>query len=431
MAESLLGGAKDLLSQPRTYASRLQTDDLLRHGSILAVAAVVSGGLNYAFQVFMGRALGPEGYGVFGALFAVFYLANVLGLGIQLSTTRFTAAFDADDADVSPLHGGLLVRSVLFGLTVGGLLALASPFVAGFLGLSSVWPVLLVAATIPAGFAFRANRGTFQGRQWFGLLGTYNVCYAGAKLLGAVVLVVLGYGIYGAFTAIVIAGIVVVVATTVHVRRKLPGRGFSLRNGQADFGSVYTFLSPAVLAGFCLTVPANVDVILVRHAFPAGEAGLYVAAAVLGKVLVFLPMGVSKALFPKTTVEQAEGGDARTQALLDRALLYVAAVAGAGAMVFWFAPEVVLGAFFGADYASAAPLVRWYGLAIVPFVLALVVLNFQLARDEVGFAYVFAAVTVVEIALMWAVSDSMVHVIQVILVVNLGLVAYGIYETKL
>lgn len=430
MVDSLLSGARDVLREPRAYASRLRADDLFRHGSVLAAATVASGGLNYAFQVFVGRALGPAQYGVFGALFSVFYLANVLGLGIQFSSARAVAGYEPGHADLASLHGGLLVRAGLFGLAVAALLAAASPLVAGFLGLSSVWPVVIVAATIPIGFAYRANRGTFQGRQWFGRLGSYNVCFAGAKLAGAVVLILLGYGIYGAFAAVVVAGLLVVAGTTYHLRRRLASGG-SPRPGRVEFDSVYSFLSPAILAGFCLTVPANVDVIFVRHAVTGSQAGLYVAAAVLGKMLLFLPMGISKALFPKITAAEATEEATRTDALLDRALTLVAVVAIVGGATFWFAPEAILGVFFGADYAGAAHLVRWYGLAMVPFVLALVFLNFELARDEVEFAYVFAAATVVEIALMWAARMSMVRVIQVILAVNLGLVAYGLYRTKL
>lgn len=417
------------LREPRSALRRLRTDDLLRHGGILAVASVVAGGLNYAFQLFVGRALGPEQYGVFGALFGVFYLANVVGLGIQFSTARFTAEFDHDGDRLAPLHAGLLARAVALGLVLGGLLALASPVLAGAFGLASIWPVLFVAATIPLLFAFRANRGSFQGIQLFGLLGTYNVSFATAKLAATVVLVALGAGLYGAFAGILLGLGAVAVATTVHVRRHVPGSGFALRPIGVDFGTVYTFLSPAVLAGFCLTVPATVDVIIVSSSASQAQAGLYVAAAVLAKVLVFLPMGVSKALFPKITSDQADGESGRTRDLLDRALVYVAAVAGSGALVFWVAPEPVLGLFFGQVYTAAAPLVRWYGLAIVPFALALVVLNFDLARDEVGFAYVFAAVTVLEIGLMWAVRDTMLHVVQVILAVNCCLLAYGIYQT--
>lgn len=431
MGDSVLGDAKTLLRQSHAYARRLSADDLFQHGGILAATAVTAGALNFVFQVFMGWALTPAQYGVFGALFAVFYLTNVLGLGVQFSATRFTAALDADDPALGRLHGGLLLRAALLGGLLGAGLVLAAPLLVATLDVGTVWPVVFVAATIPFVFAFRANRGSLQGRQWFGLLGGYNVAYAGTKLAGAVALVVaFGWGIYGAFAGIGLAGLVVVCLTTLHVRRRLPGSGVALRSPEFDFASIYAFLSPAVLAGFCMTVPANVDVIVVSTAIGGHRAGLYVAASVVGKVLIFLPMGISKALFPKITSGQASGDAARTQALLDRALTYVGVLTGLGALAFVLVPELVLGLVFSPEYLAAAELVRWYGLAIVPFALAMVILNFELARDRTRFTYVFAAATVVEIGLMVAARGSMVRVVQVILGVNLALVAYGLYETK-
>lgn len=431
MGPSVLAGAKSLLRAPGALARRLSRDDLLKHGGILAASTVAAGALNYGFQIGMGRVLTPTEYGVFGSLFSVFYLVNVLGIGVQLSTTRFTAAREAGAETLAAIHGGLVLRVVVLGALIGGGLAVASPLVADALGLATVWPVVLIAATFPAAFAFRANRGTFQGRQWFALLGGYNVVHAGTKLVCGVALVLLTGGIFGAFAGIAVATVLVATVSTVHVRRRLPGSGVSLRSGPGDYGSVYAFLSPAVLAALCQNVPANADVIIVGAVVGGEQAGMYVTASVLGKVLVFLPLGISKALFPKITDDQAGEGDARSGALLTRALAYVVVVTVAGAATFWLVPEYVVGLFFGTEYADAVGLVRWYGLAVVPFAIALVVMNFELARDRTRYVWVFTGATGVAIGLVWAVSDSMVAIIQVLFGVYLCLALYGLYQTKL
>ncbi|NHN46545.1 hypothetical protein G9464_02895 [Halostella sp. JP-L12] len=414
-----------------TVRQLLTDDDLLHHGSLLAGATVLSGGLNYAFQIFMGRALGPGQYGVFGALFSLFYLVSVLGSGIRFSASRFTAELKEDGEGVSTLHHGLVFRSFLVGCGIAVLLSFASPVISEFLQLSSVWPVITVAGMIPFAFGVTANMGSFEGLQRFAPLGAYNVLRAGTKLFAGAGLVLLGYGIYGALGAVVIAAATVFTLTTLHIRRQFPAdQGHLSQLHQFDYGEVYRFVPPAVLAGFCITVPANADVLLVRHFFPGEQAGLYTAASVLGKVLVFFPTGISTALFPKVTSDYSSGNGEEMYGLLRRALLYTAVTAGSGALVFWIVPTIVLELLFGATYAAAAPLVRWYGVAIFAFVLAVVVLNFQLARDRMRFVYVFAATTVIEIGLMWAAHGSMVRIIQVILIVNAGLFAYGISEVR-
>ena len=426
---SVVDHARAIARSPIATTRRLvAADDLLQHGSLLAAAAVASGGLNYAYQVFMGRALGPESYGVFGALFALFYLLTVLGRGIRFSASRFVAELAGRQHEVAAFHRGLALRSFLFGCGLAAVLVATSPAIAHFLGVGSAWPVVIVAATIPLSLAFTANQGALQGLQWFAPLGGYKILQAAVKLVAGVALVVAGYGVLGAFGALALAMLLAVVLTALHLRVRLPPRDASALD--VGYDRAYRYAPPAILAGFCLTVPANVDVILVKHFFSGTQAGHYAAAAVLGKILLFMPMGISTALFPKVTSEHAGPDADRMDALFDRALLYSAAIAGTGAAVYWFLPRTILSAFFGSAFVDAAPLLQWYGVAILGFVLAVVVLNFELARDRTRFVYLFAAVSIVEIGAIWLLHGTMVQVIQILLAVNGGLLLVGILEVK-
>lgn len=399
----------------------LAADDLLQHGSIVAAATVVAGGFNYAFQVFMGRALGPEAYGVFGALFALLYLVNVLGRGVRFSAARFVAGYD-DRATASRFHRGALLRALLLGGVIFAALALLRNPIGAFLGVAP-GIVVVVAATVPPSLALTANRGTLDGRQRFLALGGYEILVAGAKLAFGVGLVLAGFGVYGAFGAIVAATVVTLAASTVYLRRRLGSAGSS--GVPIEYGRTYRYGLPAVLAGFCLAVPANADVVLVKHAFPAAEAGLYTAASVGAKVLVFLPMGISTALFPKVSADES-AGTGRQSALLRRGLVYAAAIGSAGALAYWVFPRTILTVFFGEAYAAAAPLLQWYGLAVVPFALAVVLLNYQLARDRTAFVYVFAAGSLAEILLIWYAATSMLGVVRIVLLTNAVLFALGV-----
>jgi O-antigen/teichoic acid export membrane protein len=412
------------LTPIRTLRRLVASDDLLHHGSIMAGATVVSGGLNYAYQLFMGRMLGPEQYGVFGALFALFYLVNVLGRGVRFSATRFTTELAGEGASLAAFQREFLRRSFLFSTAVFVLVLAAAPPLSAFLDVDVALLAVAVVGAAPFGLALTANFGTLQGLQWFAPLGGYKILLAAAKLAFGVALVLLGHGVFGAFGALGLSSLVVFVVTTYHLRRGLPTPSTSL---DFDYRRAYRYTFPAVLAGFCLTVPTTVDVILAKAFFPSRAAGLYAAASVLGKVLVFLPMGISTALFPK--VSRDGDADAAT-ALFDRAILYTSLIAGVGAAAFWLFPDLVLTAFYGPAYADAEPVLRWYGAAILAFALSTTALNFQLARDRIRFVYLFTLLSIVEIGLMWAFHGSLLQFVRILLVVNVVLFVVGVVEVK-
>jgi len=393
----------------------------------MAGATVVAGGFNYGFQVFVGRALGAEQYGVFGALFALFYLLHVVGRGVRFSASRFAAELDGP-AERAAFYRGFLGRSVVLGLASFVSLVAASPAIASFLGVGSTLPVVAVAVAIAVELVLTANQGTLQGLQRFTALGGFKVVQAGVKFALGAALVFAGFGLYGAFGAVALGSFAVLGASTGYLYWRL-GRPTAATR-RFEYRRAYRYVFPAALAGFCLTVPANADVVLVKHFFPPEAAGYYTAASVLGKVLVFLPMGISVALFPKVSADHTASAE-RLGPLFDRALGYTALIGVTGAALYWVAPATVLGLVFGPAYVDAAPLVRWYGLAVLAVVLAVIVLNFQLARDRMGFVYLYAAGSVVELALIWAFHASMVQVVQLVLATNAVLFLVGLAVVKL
>lgn len=416
VSRRLLAATIDGLSRTRQL---VRSDDLLRHGAILSVATVLGGGLNYGYQILVGRALGPAEYGAFGAVFALVYLLNVVGQGVRFAASRFAAERLGRERQLAAFHGGLLRRAGLFGLLAFAALVGLSSAIAEFLAVEQS-AVVVVAANGLFALALAANQGTLQGLQAFGALATVRVGVAGLKLLVGAALLALGFGILGALGAVAVASALALAATTNYFRTRLTGDGDSA----FDYRRTYRYAPSAILAGFCLAVPGTVDIIVVKHFFESAVAGRYAAAAVFGKILLFLPMGITTALFPKVTDGATDRR--RLDALLYRALGYAALLAGGGAVAFWLIPEFLVTLFYGSAYREAAPLLGWYGLAAVAYSLAIVVLHFQLALDRTRFVYAMTAGSIVEIALMWRFHSSTVQVIQVILLTNVALFAFGL-----
>lgn len=398
-----------IIAEARGLVRRLVNDGLFRDSSVLILATVLSGGLNYGYQIAMGRLLGPKQFGLFGSLFGLTYLLGILSAGVAYVTTRYVSRLDADQK--GEFLGGFAVR---VGILVVGLfvvISLLAPTVASFLDISDHTLIILVAASSFFGVVLSINSGAFRGLQEFVAMGSLNIVMAGLKLGLGVLLVLLGYGVYGALGALVGASAIALIGSTVYLREY-----YSHGTQFGGFDGVYRYAVPSILVAFCFNVPTNADVVLVKTFLTSAETGYYTAVATFGKVLVFLPGGITGALFPKVS-ESASGGD-ETKHLLRRALLFTGAVIGVGVALLITFPEFFISLMFGESYRSAADFLSLYVIAIGLFSLNLVFLNYAHARDDRAYVWVLTAITTGELLAMIFFSGTIQSVIWILILAN-------------
>jgi O-antigen/teichoic acid export membrane protein len=286
--------------------------------------------------------------------------------------------------------------------------------------------VIVVALNFFLGMLLPVTLGVVQGLQHFKALGSYQIGAALLKLLFGVLLIWQGYGVFGALGAVVLATILTVIISMGHIQRMV--KDTNKEAAGTSFAEVYAFGFSSLLVAFCFTVPANMDVVLVKHFFTSSDAGLYTAATVLAKILIFLPMGISIALFPKVSRNRAMR--LSTEPLLYRAFLYVGILSGAGTLLYLLAPRFVINMLFGSTYLESAPLVRWYGVAIFFFSLVVVLMNYHLANHTTRFIYFTVLLTLVEILLIFIIHNTLIQVIHIIIMINIIILLGGLIGVR-
>lgn len=372
--------------------------------------------LNYAYLVLMGVLLGTESYGLFGALFGLVYLVSALGNTVQMAIARHVAYWQ-------PPRGEVTWRSVvamswlpgLVAITLGLLFVAVSPVLAGALH-SPTQPLLWTGLAIALSVVVPAAYGVLQGSQHFSRLGLSLLVAAVARIAVGGALVVAGGGTSAALLGVALgyAASGLVFLMPVSGRAKAP----AWEVPALSLWSMGAFL----VASVAVAVPTSMDVVLVKHFFPAREAGMYAAVAVLGRVVLFMPLAVSFILLPKVARRVSEGRDGTHLfwwgAGLTGALSAGAAVVIAAASGFGLSPV-------GSDISGAVQALHWYLPAMVAFALVVAAAYNQLGRGNSG--YVFAVLVpgvVAQAALIILVHGSLTAVAQMMFAVN-GLLLGG------
>jgi O-antigen/teichoic acid export membrane protein len=372
---------------------RIVRSDFVRHGAIVFTGLIVANVLNYLYYVLCGRVLGVEGYGELNALTsAVLTLAapaNVAQIVVAKLAAELIAAGDRRAAD---RLAATAVRGTLW--LALGIAAASALFVVPlerFFHVASPWPILLAAVSLGLFAAITVQRGALQGAGRFGAFSA-SYCIEAAVRTGAGVALAVRFGPLGALVGLLL-GVLVCYGYDAVLLRGRPGAPGSA-SGLAGLRVSYV-AGRIGLAQLMLTVLSFYDVVLARNVFGARDAGLYAAAALVGRVMLGLLAFVPTLLMPKATARARAG--AAVLPLFAGAAGVALAIAAAGALAAAAAPAGIVTLFAGRKFAAAAPIVSVYVLAAGALGLANVVAAYQFGLHRFRFVVPASAVGLAEI----------------------------------
>ena len=395
---------------------------LLRGGGLLFISSTLVNVGNYAFNIVLGRWLGPAAFADASLMVTLLLLFSFAAAALIMVTSKFVATHHAMDSGAAslPLSGqGAALQRWLSrlawkaGLCFAVIFAGLSPLLGDFFHLTSALPLAVLGFGIPIYLAVSVDRGALQGRTRFGRLAASYQAEMWSRLIIAVALLALGLEVNGVVAALLVslaAAWVVARAPTelaeagdaAHVsadERRAVGR-FALAAGGALIGQILI---------------NNSDVLMVKHFFAAEDAGQYAALALIGRIVFFATWSVVTTLFPIVAQRHARGE--RHHHLLANSLGLVGAVSAAIVVAAYAAPDFIVRLLFGAAYLPVAPLVWLYALATAFYALANVIINYRLsAGNKLGSVFAICG-GMAQVAALWLYHATLrdVVLIQVVL----------------
>lgn len=402
----------------------LHSDKLIKSSSLLFVAAMVTNVSNYAFQIVMGRMLAPKEYGLMNALLAIFVITVVPVAPLFTLITHKTAAYKAqgDFTAIHDLHRTMSRRVILAGLFGLALFLLLSPYLRDYLHMSSMAPIVIIGMSLVAALAYPLNLAVLQGVQDYTWLGVCSALGGPAKFLFTVLFVWAGFGVSGVMAGMVASGLLLWAMSYYPT-------GKHLIHAKTSYGVAkhisFTNAVPVFLTVFAFTLLTQADMVLVNRYFPAHEeAGIYASAAVLGKAVMYIPGAIVLALFPMVSEQFALNRGSRH--LLIKALIMTTAISGSGAVLFYLFPVSIIGVVYGNHYTAAASILKYYGLAMLPMALLMVLMNYLIAREKNLFSYIMIIGALLEIFAIFLFHDSLMQIVLIILTAGTLLLVTGI-----
>lgn len=388
--------ARSQLSAVRALFRRGVRSDVGRHGGMVLIATVGVNVANFMFYSLAGRTVDVAGYGALMSLVSLALIVTAPAVVAQNTLAKLVADLDAaGDPDVvsrvarNALGGALLVASALFVAAI----VLNGPL-SHLVHVSDPLLIPLTALATAATIIVPVQRGIFQGANRFTDLSGSMLLEAFMRIATIVPLARLA----GARGGLIAFSLSMLVPLVVFGMRSLrvwppgtPGRPLDVRRfSRAVIETGTGFLAVTVMLSF--------DVVLVRHYFDAYNAGLYGAAAVVGRAIftgaAFIPM----VLIPKIVARRATRGSVRPIAILGIGVTAIVGSIGIGIVAL--APQRVVTLVNGPAYAPAAPYLLPYACAVSLLAGANVAAAVRVGLHRFGHVKPLVAIAVAEIVIV-------------------------------
>jgi len=360
---------------------------------LVGVAAVNVG--NYVFHLVAARDLGPSDY---GDLVALLTLSALLGLplaALQVVVGRVVAHLTAlgRHHEVHVLNRRAAVVTAGFALAATLVLVVLTPLLQRVLSISSATAVVLMAAlTVPAALT-PIVWGVAQGLQRFTLLAASMAGGTAIRVLALFAFVVVGLSTPLAVTATLIGMLASLTLPSVLLRswfrRDAPDAGGEARP------RLLTGFAPAAVALLAFTSLTQSDVLAANATFSDTASGIYGAASLIGRVILYLPTAIVAVLLPKVAARAA--ANRSTRDILGLSLLITLLFCVAAAVIYAAAPDLIVRIAFGSKYDGAASLLVPFAVAMTILALLNVLLYYHLGRGEGLFSWVLGCGAVAQI----------------------------------
>jgi O-antigen/teichoic acid export membrane protein len=426
----------------KTFA-KIKNDKFLRGSFLLSFGSVVVGGLNYVYQVLMARLLNVEVYGELQSILAILSITAVFTGTITTVMVKYTADFKAKGRmnQIYSLFLFLTKKVSLAGIAFLIIFMLLSGLIAKFLNLPEATPLLILGIAFFFSFSNSINSGINAGLQQFKAQSAIGITSTVVKLVSAVIFIKLGFELNGAVGAVVLAGVVGYSLSFLPIKFL-----FKLPKTNVRVKEILKYSLPVFFTLLFTTLLFNVDIILVKHYFPAQTAGEYGALAILGRIIFFMTGPVIGAMFPMVadahgSVDNMGGvgdmGGAATNAMSDtktlsatkalpatkifpakilkKAILLITLIGAVFVTGYVLFANQIITILVGAKFLVISQYLGWFGLSMFLYSLVSLFSNYFLSIGRVKGAYLVGGGALIEI-----ISIALFHenLWQIIVIMN-------------
>lgn len=359
---------------------------LLGASALLSIAGIVGGIFGYIYQIIMGRLLDPQDFSRLSAAVGMVVFSTSFFGAVSMMITRQISFINHSTEYKLPAEYLNRIRSrCLWGCMLAlPVIIIFSDYIQKYLKIESGILIWIMYVYLVAAIFHTVNNACYQGLQKFKWLAFFAIYAMLAKLIFSVILINYGLGLTGALWGLALASISMMLIGWIGLKPHISYE-FSQMNQLAKI-SINNFF-PIYISTIAFTALTQLDVVMVNWYFSEEETAMYVAAAVLGKSVLYLTGGLVVVMFP--LVAENFSQKKSTKEIFWNAVATNIIIGFAVTFLFYIYGEKIISLLYGDSYLPAGKILPWFSLSMVPVTIIILAEHYLIAKGKTLFAWIF------------------------------------------
>jgi len=389
---------------------------------------------NYLFHFVVGRMLGPTDYGVVGSLLSILMILTIPAATIKITLTKFASKLMifGKKREAIALKNSLKKDLLFYAVPIFFVVLLIRGILSKTLEIDAI-NFFFVAAIFFIQLLTPLEQGILSGFKKFKLISFSGAVGFFLKFILSLIFVAAGMKVKGVLFAILIA------FSTSYLINYLPVLFLTIKQHESfldlfkinkikqrihkssseNLIGLYKYSLPVAISIASLTLLVNIDILLVKLFFAGEQAGYYIAASTLSKIIIFLSTTVANIMF--TDVARLHALARKTKNLLSKALKTTFLLALIGAIGYIIFSKLNTYILYGKDFMSAAPFISLFSIVALFYAMISIIVIYALAIENYSIFWALIPATILQPILIFIYHPTVKAVLNINIFINIAL----------
>jgi O-antigen/teichoic acid export membrane protein len=393
----------------KKVANRIIKNPLISGSSFIFSGTLLANVFNFIFSIYMLAHLSSADNGTLIALISFTTLPMLAANSIAPAIIRFAGPYFVHN-DTAKLHGLYIkVGRVYFGVAVSMfvLFLIFVPQISSFFKIDNYLLLVLANIIIFIGYFNVLNISFLQAKLAFKYYSMLTILSTLLKLIFGIALVMAGYAVNGAFTAILISVLIPFLLSFIPLKFL-----FNKVHEKVAVNSkeIFAYGLPSSFVVLGQTVFITGDILLVKHFFQPDEAGFYAGISLIGRVIFYFSAPIGTVMYPLIIQKMSKNEPYKNTFLLSLLLVLIPSL---GITTFYFLfPEFVMHFFRIKQTSLYQPyLLGLFGAFISIYSVVTLLIHLYLSIKKTIIAIPVFLSALLQMVLIWFFHSSFIAVV--------------------